>query len=159
MNSQFGIYYVTGNHEAIAGYKICEDALQSAGVHILENQKVEVEGLQIGGLAYTHETDQSVRETLNTLNLDPSKPSILLKHIPSHVEEVAKAGVSLMLSGHTHQAQVWPFRYITQKVFKGFDYGLKTLNQLQVYTSSGVGTWGPPVRIFTKSEIVKITLE
>ena len=93
------------------------------------------------------------------MNIDPSKPSILLKHIPDHREAVEKSGINFQISGHTHHGQIWPFRYITKKIFKGFDYGLKSLNNLQIYTSSGVGTWGPPLRIFTKSELIKITFE
>ncbi len=159
INAPFGVYFSSGNHEVYAGYEKCEQSLKGAGIKILEDQKVELAGLQVAGLAYKNETDESVKNALAKLEFDPSKPSILLKHVPSHVQPVADAGVSLQLSGHTHLGQVWPFRYITKKVFKGFDYGFKNLNQLQIYTSSGVGTWGPPLRVFTKAEIIKITFQ
>lgn len=156
LKAPLGVYYSSGNHEMYAGYQKCEQALRQAGVKILEDEKVEVLGLQILGLAYTAETDQTVKERLDKMNINPSKPSLLLKHIPDHLSAVEQAGVNFQLSGHTHLAQVWPFRYITRKVFKGYDYGLKNFAKLQIYTSCGVGTWGPPLRVFTRSEIVKI---
>jgi predicted MPP superfamily phosphohydrolase len=159
LNSNRGTYFVTGNHEEFAGYRVCEEAIANAGIYVLENKTVDLDGLQIAGLAYGVETDESVRKTLGSMNIDKSKPSVLLKHVPNHMEAAAEAGVSLMLSGHSHQGQVWPGRWITKKVWKGFDYGLKHFKNLQVYTSSGVGTWGPPMRVFTKSEIVKIIFE
>ncbi len=157
-----GIYYVTGNHEQIAGYEICEQAVAAAGMHILENKMADINGLQIAGLAYyaeTKETPERIINLLASMNLDPAKPTILLKHVPNHVSAIAKTGVSLQLSGHTHLGQVWPFRFITKRVYKGFDYGLKQLGNFQIYTSSGAGTWGPPMRVFTRSEIVKIVFE
>jgi predicted MPP superfamily phosphohydrolase len=161
VKSTHGIYYVTGNHEEIAGYKVCEQAVAGAGMHILENQKTDIDGLQIAGLAYyseSQETPGRVKDLLGQMQLDPQKPAILLKHVPNNIPAIAAAGISLQLSGHTHLGQVWPFRYITKRVYKGFDYGLKQLGQFQIYTSSGAGTWGPPMRVFTKSEIVVLYL-
>ncbi len=157
-----GTYYVTGNHEEIAGYKICEDAISKAGIHILENQKVDLNGLQIAGLAYFtegKETKEVVAQKLKAMNLDSSKPSILLKHVPNRAVDIAEYGVNLQLSGHTHHGQIWPFRYFTNLVYKGYDYGLKKIGDNYMYTSSGIGTWGPPLRIFTRSEIVRIVFE
>lgn len=159
INAPAGVYFSSGNHEMFAGYGQTEAALSGAGIHILEDQKVEINGLQIAGLAYKEETDETVSQRIKLLGLNPDRPSILLKHVPDHLPPIARAGVSLQLSGHTHHGQIWPFRYITRKIFKGFDYGLKKLGNTQVYTSSGAGTWGPPVRIFTKSEIVQITFQ
>ncbi len=162
VKSKYGIYFVTGNHEEIAGYKVCETAVAKAGMHILENQKVIIDGLQIAGLAYYPESQESgdlVMEKLKAMNLDLSQPSILLKHVPNRAHEIANFGINLQLSGHTHHGQVWPFRYITNRVYKGFDHGLKAINSNFIYTSSGVGTWGPPLRIFTRSEIVKFVFE
>lgn len=159
IKAPLGIYYSSGNHEMYAGYEQCERALKNAGVKVLEDTKVELHGLQIVGLAYRNESHESVKQRLEEIKIDTGKPSILLKHVPNFLEAVKNAGVSLQLSGHTHLGQVWPFRFITKKVFKGFDYGFKKLHNLQIFVSSGVGTWGPPMRVFTKSEIVKITFE
>lgn len=159
VNSPLGIYFCSGNHEIFAGYGQCEAALREAGIKILENQTEDIHGLQVAGAAYNHDVIPNFREVLSFLNLDRTKPSILLKHVPLQLKEAAEAGVSLQLSGHSHQGQVWPFRYVTQRIFKDFDYGFKKLGAMQIYTSSGVGTWGPPMRVFTKSEIIKITFE
>jgi predicted MPP superfamily phosphohydrolase len=154
-----GIYFCSGNHELYVNYRACEQALKNAGVQILENQMVEVKGLQIAGVAYKHDIMPDLPENLQKMNIDKNKPSILLKHVPSQIKEVSDAGFNLVLGGHSHHGQIWPGRHVTKKVFKGFDYGLKLFNNLVVYTSSGAGTWGPPMRTFTKAEIVKITFQ
>ena len=66
------------------------------------------------------------------------------------------AGIPLTLSGHTHHGQIFPLMFFTWQIYKGFDYGLKRRGGMQVFTSSGAGTWGPPLRLGTKSEIVEI---
>jgi predicted MPP superfamily phosphohydrolase len=157
LKPKFGIFYVSGNHELYAGYAACEQAIRDAGINILEDSKLEIQGVQILGTAYREDTQEEARQLLKNLQFDKSKPSIYLKHVPSHITVSAEAGVSLQLSGHTHLGQIWPGRYFTKKVFNGFDYGLKALNGFQAYISSGAGTWGPPMRTLTKSEIVKIT--
>jgi len=154
-----GIYFCSGNHEMFANYKDCEQALSSAGIHILENELTEVEGLQIAGIAYKSETMPDFEKILEALHLDRNKASILLKHVPLQLEEVRNAGFNLQLSGHTHRGQVWPGRYMTKRYYSGFDYGYKILGSLQIYISSGAGTWGPPMRTFTNSEVVEITFE
>lgn len=90
------------------------------------------------------------------MGVDRHKPSILLKHSPFHLRVAEGQGVSLQLSGHTHHGQVFLFRWITSRVYDGYDYGLKWFGNLLVYTSSGAGTWGPPMRVDTKPEIVII---
>ena len=75
------------------------------------------------------------------------------------MDRFAAAGVNLLLAGHTHVGQLWPLHLITRKVYGIYDVGLHTYDALQVYTSSGVGTWGPPMRTGTMPEVVVITLE
>ena len=159
LKAPLGVYFASGNHEMLAGYGKCEEAIRNSGIKILEDQKVEIDGLQIVGLAYKPEDDQNVADRLKALSLDQNKPSILLKHVPNHFQPIEQSGINFQLSGHSHHGQLWPFRYITHRIWKGFDYGLKKFGKLQVYTSSGVGTWGPPMRTFTKSEILKITFQ
>jgi len=87
------------------------------------------------------------------------RPSILLAHQPSNPAIAAEAGISLQLSGHTHGGQIWPWSWVAALVHGRFNYGLNRLGELQVVTSSGVGTWGMPMRVGTKSEIVVIRFE
>ena len=92
------------------------------------------------------------------MGIDRRKPSILLKHSPLDLKVAKESGISLQLSGHTHRGQVFLFQWITSRVYHGYDYGLKWFGNLLVYTSSGAGTWGPPMRLDTKPEIVVIEL-
>jgi predicted MPP superfamily phosphohydrolase len=114
--------------------------------------------LQIIGVDYrdTRE-EESFESILKKIGIDRKKPSILLKHAPFHLQAARDHGIVLQLSGHTHHGQVFLFRFITSRVYQGYDYGLKRFGDLLVYTSSGAGTWGPPVRVDTKPEIVVIT--
>jgi uncharacterized protein len=79
----------------------------------------------------------------------------LLDHQPFELDEKEKAGVDLTLSGHTHHGQLWPLNYLTQAIYE-VSWGYKKKGNTHVYVSSGVGGWGPPVRIGNRPEIVLI---
>jgi hypothetical protein len=79
--------------------------------------------------------------------------------MPSRLPIVERAGVSLQLSGHTHGGQFAPFNWFTRRVFGKFTHGMNRFGALQVYTSTGAGTWGPPMRVGTHPEIVLLTFE
>ncbi len=81
-------------------------------------------------------------------------PAILFNHAPARLPIVEQAGFSLQLSGHTHGGQFLPFTWITRRVYGRFTSGLHNFGSLQVYTSTGAGTWGPPMRVGTRPEIV-----
>lgn len=154
----YGTYFITGNHEEFSDNTPYLRAIRLAGIHVLYNEKVELDGLQIIGVDYRDSRrEEDFRTILKKMEIDPLKPSILLKHAPLNLRVAREQGISLQLSGHTHQGQVLLFRLITSKVYQGYDYGLKWFGDLLVYTSSGAGTWGPPMRIDTKPEIVVIT--
>ena len=85
-------------------------------------------------------------------------PSIFLAHQPRYIKEV-KNGVDLVLSGHTHGGQLYPFRFLVALVQPYID-GLHQHNEnLQIYVNKGTGFWGPPMRLGTSSEITKITIK
>jgi predicted MPP superfamily phosphohydrolase len=126
-------------------------------MRVLYNEKVELDGLQIIGVDYRDtRAEEPFRSILKKIGIDRHKPSILLKHAPVHLQVAEEQGISMQLSGHTHHGQVFLFRFITSQVYQGYDYGLKKFGDLLVYTSSGAGTWGPPMRIDTNPEIVVI---
>jgi predicted MPP superfamily phosphohydrolase len=158
LKPQHGIYYVTGNHEYYM--KDMDHALaeiKKTGVIILNNEKVTIGGLDIIGVDYKSVNKTGAfKKVLNGLNIDRNKPNILIKHEPNDLDVAEKAGISLGFFGHTHQGQIWPLSLLTKQIYKGFDYGLKPHGVMRVYTSSGVGTWGPPLRLGTKSEIVVV---
>jgi uncharacterized protein len=91
--------------------------------------------------------------------LDRTRPAILLNHAPTRLPIVEQAGFSLQLSGHTHGGQVPPYTWITQSIYGRFTYGMNRFGALQVYTSTGAGTWGPPLRVGPPPEIVYLTFE
>jgi predicted MPP superfamily phosphohydrolase len=80
-------------------------------------------------------------------------------HNPNHLPVAQEAGISLQLSGHTHRGQFFPFSAIVLRLYGKFAYGLHQLGDLQVYTSCGAGTWGPPMRLGSSPEIVMIRFE
>jgi len=153
-----GTYFVTGNHEEFGDNTRYLEAIRRAGIRVLYNEKIDVNGLQIIGVDYRDSrNEEQFRTILERMDIDLHRPSILLKHAPLNLQVSREQGISVLLSGHTHHGQVFLFRFITAKVYRGYDYGLKWFGNLLVYTSSGAGTWGPPMRIDTKPEIVAIT--
>lgn len=160
LSPPFGIYFSTGNHDEFGNVAHYTAALTRAGIRVLSNEKADVDGLQILGIPYGDTTHIiQMRSTLESLHPDPARASILLNHAPSRMPLVEQAGVSLQLSGHTHGGQMFPFTWLTRRVFGKFIYGLQRHGALQVYTSSGAGTWGPPMRVGTHPEIVLLQFE
>jgi predicted MPP superfamily phosphohydrolase len=157
ISAPYGIYFITGNHEEFYDNTKYLQAVRRAGIRVLYNEMVEIDGLQIIGVDYRDtRKEEEFKRILEKMGVDRRKPAILLKHVPFHLEVARGQGVSLQLSGHTHQGQVFLFRFITSRVYGGYDYGLKRFGDLLIYSSSGAGTWGPPMRLDTKPEIVVI---
>jgi len=160
LSAPAGIYFVTGNHEEFTDRAKFLAAVGRAGLRVLNNEKVTVEGLQIVGVHDGEAEDpRQLGRILREAELDRGRASILLAHRPANLALAEAAGVSLQLSGHTHRGQNWPWSWIIYKVHGPFAYGLNRLGNLLVLTSSGAGTWGPPMRAGTKSEIVLFRLE
>jgi predicted MPP superfamily phosphohydrolase len=155
-----GQYFVLGNHEGFTDSTRYLKAVSSAGIRVLNKDKVEIDGLQLIGVHY-HDATQAehFRSVLQAIGIDRNRPSILLTHAPDHVPVSAGEGVSLQLSGHTHGGQFFPFNLFVKGIYGPFSYGLKRLGTLQVYTTYGAGTWGPPMRVGTDPEIVLIRFE
>lgn len=158
MAPPLGVYFSEGNHEGFGDAAAYKAVLRSGGFHVLESQAVEVDGVQVVGVSYGDSTyPLRLRTFLDGLGLGPEKPSILLNHVPNRLPIVEHTGVSLQLSGHTHLGQIYPFTWITRRAFGKYTYGLQRFGSLQVLTSSGVGTWGPPMRVGSSAEVVLIT--
>lgn len=159
--SENGTFFITGNHETYLGVETALLALKGTSVTILKDEVRDVDGLRLIGVNYpVRGADKTLLPTLERLRDQfVSRPNVLLYHAPESIAQVAESGVNLMLVGHTHQGQQFPFQLVTALVHKGFDYGLYTIGNLTLYTTSGVGTWGPAMRIGTQSEIVALTLE
>ena len=155
-----GAYFVPGNHEEFSGPQKYLDALARSGVKILRSEKVTVDGLQILGVHYRDSVNpQRFRQILHQAALRRESASVLLTHAPNRMQVAEEEGISLQLSGHTHAGQFFPFTWITSRIYGEYTYGLKRFGQLMIYTSSGAGTWGPPMRVGTYPEIVLIRFE
>jgi predicted MPP superfamily phosphohydrolase len=155
-----GQYFVLGNHEGFSDSTRYLNAVSGAGIRVLNRDKVEIDGLQLIGVRYHDATHaEHFRSVLQAIGLDRSRPSILLTHAPDHVAVSASEGISLQLSGHTHGGQFFPFNLFVKRIYGQFAYGLSRLGTLQVYTTYGAGTWGPPMRVGTNAEIVLIRFE
>ena len=155
-----GVYFVAGNHEQFGDDSKYLNAVAAAGVRVLSNEKVDVDGLQIIGVPYRNATQPGhLASVLHAIGLDRDRASILLIHAPDHPDVAEAAGISLQLSGHTHLGQFVPWSWMARRIYRQFVYGLSRLGNLQVFTSSGAGTWGPPLRLGSNPEIVMLEFE
>jgi uncharacterized protein len=160
LSTKFGAYFVTGNHEEFSDPTKYLDGVGASGIQVLENEKVIVDGLQIAGVHHSDSANPDrFRAILKHADLDRSRASILLSHAPHALPIAEEAGISLQLSGHTHGGQIFPFTWFTERIFGKYTYGLERFDELMVYTSSGAGTWGPPMRVGAQPEIVLIQFE
>jgi uncharacterized protein len=160
LSAPHGVYFVAGNHEQFGDDSKYLHAIASAGVRVLSNEKVEVDGLQIVGVPYNNATQNAhLASVLKNVRLDRERASILLTHAPDYPEVAEAAGVSLQLSGHTHLGQFIPWSWMARRIYRQFVYGLSRIGRMQVFTSSGAGTWGPPLRLGSNPEIVMLQFE
>jgi len=155
-----GVYFVAGNHEQFGSDAKYVNAVAATGIRVLTNEKVDVDGLQIVGVPYNNAVHQGrFASVLHAIGLDRGRASILLTHAPDHPEVAEAAGISLQLSGHTHLGQFVPWSWMARRVYRQFVYGLSRIGNMQVFTSSGAGTWGPPLRLGSNPEIVMLEFE
>ncbi len=163
INPPLGFYSVNGNHEYMGGVEAADKYLIEHGLKVLRDEFVLVDNSfylvgredssisRIGGIE---------RKTLNQIleNTNSNLPIILLDHQPFNLQSLAESGkVDLQISGHTHNGQLWPFNYIVKMIYE-LPYGHRKIENTQFYVSSGYGTWGPPVRIGNRPEIVLIKI-
>ncbi|MDF1550321.1 MAG: metallophosphoesterase [Bacteroidales bacterium] len=162
IKSRFGVFAITGNHEFIGNADVSADYFLKHGVKYLRDTIITIENiLQIAG----REDKEKLRfaglerKPLEDLQKDRDEklPLILLDHQPVEYAQVENNGIGLMLSGHTHKGQLWPFGFFTNLLYENH-YGLIKKGSTWFYTSSGYGTWGPPVRTSNRPELVVINL-
>ncbi|MED4602060.1 metallophosphoesterase [Paenibacillus validus] len=163
LRAPLGVYAVLGNHEYIGGH-IAEyvERMRAIGIDVLLDRVVEFEdGLYVAGRkdhaveSFTNEGRLTVDALLESSNVDRSKPIILMDHQPHQLGAAAEAGVDLMLSGHTHRGQMMPNHLITRRLFE-LDWGYLRKGVMHAIVSSGFGSWGPPLRIGSRSELLDI---
>jgi hypothetical protein len=160
LTAPHGVYFVAGNHEQFGDDSKYLNAIAATGVRVLKNERVNVEGLQIVGVPYRDAaTNGGLATALRRVPLDKERASILLTHAPDDPAAAEALGFSLQLSGHTHLGQFIPWSWMARRVYRQFVYGLSRIGKMQVFTSSGAGTWGPPLRLGSNPEIVMLEFE
>lgn len=158
------VYFVSGNHDGYVGTDSVKSLLRQVGVRVLETEVVEDHGLQIVGLDYMRADEQdgnsmhapvgdaTIESVSKELIRKGDLPVVVLHHNPCGGKYLEQAGVDLYLAGHTHGGQLYPLIWINDRLFQ-FNRGLYRLGNMQAYTSCGSGTFGPPMRLGTRSEI------
>ncbi len=163
LESKYGTYFIVGNHEYYHGIEKIIDKVKALGITVLENENVYIgedgNGFNLAGVydVMGYRTQTYMPDIDKALVNKKDSPTVLLAHQPRFIEEV-QSGVDLMLSGHTHGGQIYPFRFLVKLVQPYID-GLHQHNKdLQIYVNKGTGFWGPPMRLGASSEITEISL-
>lgn len=156
-------YYISGNHEKAIDEQKAIKLIAENGVKILNNQIADTLGIQLIGLDYMKpdentfdmhpsENQQTIKETLNQMNWDKNKPVVLMHHSPVGVQYAKEAGVNLMVAGHTHAGQVFPFTYLANFIFE-FNKGIYKKDKTTILVSQGAGTFLSRLRLGSENEI------
>lgn len=156
IKSRYGVFINIGNHD-IYGGKVKEftNKLNSyKNINVLRDSKILIDDS-----FYVASRDNYSKQPLSEILKDSEeKPVLYMQHTPDTIDETVKNKFFLQVSGHTHRGQFFPGSLFTKKIFK-LDYGYKKFQDTNVVVSSGYGTWGPPIRIGTQSEIVLIKIK
>ncbi|WNS75061.1 metallophosphoesterase [Bacillus sp. DTU_2020_1000418_1_SI_GHA_SEK_038] len=158
LRAPLGVYAVPGNHDYYGSdLEVLGKELEKAGIHMLEDETVFVHDLfyLVGRNDLTDDNRKEVKELVK--GLDHKKPIIMLDHQPKELDIAEQSGIDLVLSGHTHRGQMAPANLITEMIFEN-DWGHLQKESLHSIVSSGFGTWGPPLRIGSRAEVVVINL-
>jgi len=145
------VMFTSGNHEAYTGYDNVRQMLSPTKIRWLRNEAMEFKGIRIIGIDNSYGTEllQSV--------LGRTPPStvftVLMNHQPRGFDVAARHRINLMLSGHVHNGQIWPFNYVVG-LFYPYLNGLHEYAGAFLNVSTGTGIWGPPMRLGSHSEIV-----
>ena len=164
IQSKFGTYFIVGNHEYFHGVQPIINYVNSLGIKTLENENVYISQKDVGfylcGVydrfgdkygAYKPDINKALENTQN-------EPTVLLAHQPKYVNEIETKGIDLILCGHTHGGQIFPFNFLV-KLQQPYVRGLHIHNEFtQVYVNKGTGFWGPPMRLGASSEITYLKL-
>ena len=162
LQAPLGVYAITGNHEHFGDTRAAIAMTEEVGVVWLHDEmRVIAPGLRLAGvddLGIRRGMDSSLTRQIESVALTGSSEAvIMLSHTPAQVEQAAAAGVMLMLSGHTHNGQIWPFNYLV-KAFYHYITGRYAINGMTLIVSRGAGLWGPRMRLWRRGDIVEVTL-
>lgn len=164
IKAKYGVYASLGNHDGGKTFNEMVHFLEESNIKLLMDEQITIDDrlILIGRIdpspigGFGEMKRRETREFLTSINTD--LPIVVMDHTPSRIDQYGSE-VDLVLSGHTHRGQIFPFHWITNAIFT-LDYGYyhKDDKYPHFIVTSGVGTWGPPMRIGSNCEIVSITL-
>jgi predicted MPP superfamily phosphohydrolase len=164
LKAPLGTYAILGNHEYIGG-KIDEFVIQmkAIGIEVLMDRSVIIaDSFYVIGRKDRSAERLGARGRMGIEALlegvDRAFPLIIMDHQPYHLDQSAAHGIDLQLSGHTHRGQMAPFHWITKRLYE-LDWGYLKKGEMHTIISSGFGTWGPPIRLGSRSEIIEILIQ
>jgi hypothetical protein len=155
LKTVYGVFGVFGNHEHYGNASEAAEFFKRANINLLKDEMVNIDDrfILIGRDDISFRNRKPLGEILAGVNGE--LPKILLDHNPSRLADAQKNGINLQLSGHTHNGQIWPLNHLVKRIFP-LAYGYLNSNGTHYYVSAGLGLWAAPVRIGTRSEIVRI---
>jgi len=145
------VFFVEGNHEQYVNSASIRKLIDNTGVKTLNWEREDYQEISLLGVPDTRQINR-FRDFFSK-NMSDSTFTIFLHHSPDGFEEAAGHNVDLMLSGHTHNGQIFPFNYLVKLSFR-YVYGLHRIADSHLYVTSGTGVWGPGLRIGSDCEIV-----
>ncbi len=162
LKSKYGVFAVTGNHEYIGGIEPAVKYLTDHNITVLSDTAVLVNNqFYLAGREdkdierFTGRKRKSIEQIME--EVDNKFPVVLLNHQPAQLDELTSKGIDLSISGHTHHGQFFPNNLVTNLIYE-VSTGLVNKYGTWIYVSTGLGTWGPPVRIGNKPEIVNFII-
>lgn len=158
LSAPLGVYAITGNHEYIGGVDAAIKYLEDHGITVIRDSVVTPQGkLNVVGRddRQAKMMGGNMRKPIEhmVVNIDNNLFTIMLDHQPYNLNEAVENGIDLQISGHTHHGQLFPLNLITKAMFE-VSRGYKMIENSHIYVSTGFGTWGPPVRVGNRPEMV-----
>ncbi|HVE81756.1 MAG TPA: metallophosphoesterase [Myxococcales bacterium] len=172
LRAPHGVFFVTGNHDYYSGVGPWIDVVTSLGLQPLRNRLVRIGDAgasfdllgvddwssRDGGDRWTGPADSRYDLEAAVRGRDPDRPSVLLAHQPTNMPEVSRHRIGLQLSGHTHGGQMFPGTGVARLIWSERTAGLSRQGNTWLYVSRGCGFVGPPMRVGSPPELVKIVL-
>ncbi len=151
------VYFVVGNHDIYEGLDNILPILKKTKMKILRDRKSKFKGINFIGIDYS-DFKKEISKKLDRIDIDKNQVNVLLYHAPMFkLKELEKKGIDLHLAGHTHNGQIFPFNLFIRLMYN-YPRGLYQSRGSSIFVSSGTGTWGPPMRLGSQSEISLINL-
>jgi predicted MPP superfamily phosphohydrolase len=163
LKSKYGVFASTGNHEFINGVESSVNFAREFSVTVLRDEFMKVDNLfyiigreDVSKNSFTKQKRKRLNEILS--GMQENLPVILLDHTPVKLNEAVENKIDLQLSGHTHNGQMFPLNFITNLIYE-VSWGYLKKENTHFYVSSGVGSWGPPVKLASDAEIVNLKIK